>query len=284
MKPSELAPPKAANLLNRASQLSQQIHGGNRFPVDIDAVAKGAAELLNWKDPITQIEPVNLAGFEGMLAANASKTKWMMAYNDTLSSQGRIRFTKAHELGHYMLHRDQKPEFMCSKDDLLNGDTSKNIEAEADTFASYLLMPLDDFRLQINGDINFDFFNHCTDRYGVSLTAAILKWLSCTDEKAILVRSNDGYMEWACASNAAKKAGAYFKTRSQIIPIPEETLASNTSIQEERLGTRIAAKKWFPHADSDADLTEMKLYSEQYDCTLSLLLLPKYIDCWPPKD
>lgn len=284
MKPSDLAPPKAANLFHRAAQLIQEVHGVSRFPIDVDEMAKGAAELFKWKDPITEIMPVSLDGFEGMLAGNEDKSKWMIAYNDSLTSNGRIRFTKAHELGHYMLHRDRQDQFMCSKEDMLEWDGGKNIEAEADKFASHLLMPIDDFRQQLSVDINLDVFSHCADRYQVSLTAAILKWLSYTEEKAVLVVSKDGYMDWASSSNAAKKSGAYFKTKGNVIEVPTGTLASMADIQEDRNGRGVPAKKWFEHADSDADLTEMKIFSEQYDCTMTLLLLPKYLDCWKPKE
>lgn len=284
MEPKKLRPPKAANLLHKASEIIRQINGGDRFPVDIDAMAKGAAELFQWKDPITDIEAVDIPNFEGMLAVNDAKTKWMLAYNNTLSSEGRIRFTKAHELGHYMLHKDQQEKFFCSKEDMLKWEGGQNIESEADKFASHLLMPFDDFKLQMDGDINIDRFGHCADRYGVSMTAAILKWLSYTDEKAVLVVSKDGFMDWASSSNAAKNAGAYYKTRSQIIEIPEGSLCANHSVKEDRLGTQIAITNWFPHADSDADLTEMKIFSDQYDCTMSLLLLPKYVECWPNKE
>lgn len=283
MKPSELAPPKAANLFHRAARLMQEIHGGVRFPVDVDEMAKGAAELFQWKDPITEIEPISLPGFEGLLAANDDHSKWMIAYNDSLSSIGRIRFTKAHELGHYMLHRDRQDQFMCSKEDMLEWEGGKDIEAEADKFASYLLMPFDDFREQLNGDINFDALSHCADRYQVSLTAAVLKWLSYTEEKAVLIVSKDGFMEWASSSNAAKNSGAYFKTKGNVIDIPEGTLTQFSEVQEDRIGRRVSAKKWFKHADSDSDLIEMKIFSEQYDCTMTLLLLPKYIDCWAPR-
>lgn len=284
MEPKELKPPKAANLLHKASELLRQVNGGSRFPVDIDVMAKGAAELFKWKDPIAEIKALDIPNFEGMLAANDSRSKWMLAYNNKLSSEGRIRFTKAHELGHYMLHKDQKAEFRCSKEDMLKWEGGKDIEAEADKFASHLLMPLDDFRLQMNGDVSIDSLGNCAARYGVSLTAAILKWLSYTEEKAVLVVSRDGFMNWASSSNTAKDAGAYFKTKSQVIEIPAGSLCSNDSITEERKGIKVAAKKWFSHADSDADLTEMKIFSDQYDCTMSLLILPKYVDCWPKKE
>lgn len=284
MKPSDLAPPRAANMFHRASQLAQEIHGVNRLPIDVDEMAKGAAELFNWKDPITEITPVNLQGFDGMLASNESVSKWMIAYNDTLSSIGRIRFTKAHELGHYMLHRDKQEHFMCSKEDMLALDGGQNIETEADNFASHLLMPFDDFRQQLNGDINFDVFSHCADRYQVSLTAAILKWLSFTEERAVFIVSKDGFMDWASSSKSAKNSGAYFKTKGNVIEIPNGTLTSCTSVLEDRNGRGVQAKKWFEHADSDADLTEFKIFSEQYDCTMTLLLLPKYLECFKSKE
>jgi len=45
--------------------------------------------------------------------------------------------------------------------------------------------------------VDLDVMRHCADRYGVSVTAAILKWLSYTEEKAIVVMSIDGYMKWS---------------------------------------------------------------------------------------
>ncbi|MDP4535576.1 ImmA/IrrE family metallo-endopeptidase [Alkalimonas collagenimarina] len=283
MKPRELAPPRAANLFHKASKLVQEIHGVKRFPVDVDSMAKGAAELFNWGDPITELAPINIAGFEGVLTSDDTGSKWMIGYNGSLSSQGRIRFTKAHELGHYMLHRDRQREFLCSKEDMLNWEGARDLEAEADKFASHLLMPIDDFRIQVSGDINFELFSHCADRYQVSMTAAVLKWLSFTNEKALLIVSKDGFMEWASSSKAAKESGAFFRTRGNVIEIPEGTLASS-ELNEERFGVSVDARKWFQHADRNVALTELKIFSEQYDNTMTLLLLPKYLECWAPRD
>ena len=50
------------------------------------------------------------------------------------------------------------------------------VEAQANKFASFLLMPLDDFRQQISGQkIEMELLRHLSDRYEVSITAAILK-------------------------------------------------------------------------------------------------------------
>jgi IrrE N-terminal-like domain len=56
-------------------------------------------------------------------------------------------FTQAHELGHYLLHRSARECFECTEGDLLNWSLDdQDMEAQADVFASYLLMPLHDYR------------------------------------------------------------------------------------------------------------------------------------------
>jgi len=39
---------------------------------------------------------------------------------------------------------------------------------------------------------------------------------------------------------------------------------------------------WFTHARADTPLREMKIHAEQYGVVLSLLLLPRSADVWPP--
>lgn len=56
------------------------------------------------------------------------------------SIRGRERFSIAHELGHWMLHRGRS--FRCRVDDPgQNLQSSRDVEKQADTFASHLLMP-----------------------------------------------------------------------------------------------------------------------------------------------
>jgi hypothetical protein len=170
-------------------------------------------------DPITQVQAANIKGFDGALFPGDGRKEWLLLYNEAVSSPGRVRFTQAHELGHYILHRQLRESFQCSDADMLNwSKDDKDIEGQADLFASYLLMPLDDYRKQVTATVDLDLLGHCADRYGVSLTAAILKWLQYTDEKAVLVMSNDGFINWAWSSEPAAKAGAFFRTRNNVIP------------------------------------------------------------------
>jgi hypothetical protein len=283
MKPKLEAwtPQKAAIRLTKICDQFSAIHGVDRFPIDISTLALETAELFQWSDPITKVQPVDIKSFEGALFSDDERKRWMLLYNEKLSSAGRIRFTQAHELGHYILHRFKRDEFQCSGDDMLSWE-DKTIEAEADLFASFLLMPLNDFRSQLTPEIDLELLRHCAHRYGVSLTAAALKWINCTDESAVLILSRDGYMKWAYSSANARKNGAFFRTRQSVVPIPAGSLAASPAITQERKGIELPAALWFPHADRNTSLREMKIQSEQYEYVITLLCLPRPASVWPP--
>ncbi len=276
-------PQRAANRLAKLAEVFSAAHGVDRFPVDVPSLALETARIFGWTDPITQVQAANIKGFDGALFPGDGRKEWLLLYNETVSSPGRVRFTQAHELGHYILHRLLRDSFQCSEADMLNwSQDDKDIEGQADLFASYLLMPLDDYRKQVTTTVDLDVLGHCADRYGVSLTAAILKWLQYTDEKAVLVISNDGFINWAWSSEPAAKAGAFFRTRKSVIPVPNGALAANTEITQDRTGTQIPASIWFPHANANTPLREMKVYAEQYGIVMSLLCLPRSAEVWPP--
>lgn len=178
---------------NRISSMLNVVLGADRFPVKVDEVALEYSRQCFSDSPVNKIHGEGLDGFEGMLVANKARSKWLIVYNSAISSPGRKHFTIAHEFSHYLLHRHQQDRFECGDDDIETGDDNKqDIEFEADLFASTLLMPLDDFRKQVDGQpVNFNMLGHCADRYGVSLTAAALRWIEIADKRAVLVASRD---------------------------------------------------------------------------------------------
>lgn len=284
MRPSAIwTPPKAASKIIKVVESFSAAHNIDRFPLDVPSVAREAASIFGWSDPIAEVQAAHINSFEGALVPNDERTKWMLLYNDRMASPGRIRFTQAHELGHYILHRTKRDGFYCGDDEVLSGlGDEANIENQADAFASYLLMPIDDFRLQLPIKVDLDVLGRCAMRYGVSLTAAVLKWIQFTDEKAMMIMSRDGFVDWAWSSQSAASAGAFYKSRQQTIEIPPETLAADSSATVEREGIEVEATKWFKHADKGLTLREMKLQMDRFDCTLILLVMPKLSSFWPP--
>lgn len=264
---------------NRLSKLLNLSRGTERFPVDVEELAKEYAQQFGYPDPITHIVGEDLPGFEGALyrIGNDERREWALIYNSSIPIPGRIRFTIAHELGHYILHRQTAELFQCSQNDMLQWDSPERLlESEADAFASTLLMPADDYRAQIHNEtINLEVLDYCANRYGVSFTAAVLKWIELTPQRAVLVVSRDGFIQWARSSESAKKSGAYFKTRDRVVELPVGSLAARTDmVSPERHGINLGACVWFPSEPQSMQLREMKLVSDRFSQTLSLLILP----------
>jgi Zn-dependent peptidase ImmA (M78 family) len=262
---------------NRISKMLNMVLGPERFPVKVDELAQEYSRQCFADSPIDKVQGEDLDGFDGLLKANKSRSKWLILYNSAVRSEGRKRFTIAHEFGHYLLHRHQQSEFQCGDDDIETGDRNKNdIETDADLFASTLLMPLDDFRKQVDGQsVSFDLLGHCADRYGVSLTAAALRWIEIADKRAVLVASRDNHMLWAKSNESAFKSGAYFATRKRTIPVPRASLVYSDNCSGAAQSQSIQAKVWFPREPAYVELTEMSKIAGNYDYTLSLLLMPE---------
>jgi 8-oxo-dGTP pyrophosphatase MutT (NUDIX family) len=242
---------------------------GRRFPVDVGQIALEYSRRFD--DPIHRIAPADISTFEGALYFLPKRKGWAILYNPSISSSGRINFTIAHELGHYLVHRRrQAAGFECGAQRVLGYDPDKarqEIEREADRFASYLLMPLDDYREQVRGaEMTLDVLRLCADRYGVSLTAAALKWIEHTEECAVVVVATNGFVLWCQRSDAARKKRIYFPKG---MPLPAESAAArptDASAAPSR-GLSIPGKVWSPLWPC----REMAILADRYEMTISLL-------------
>ncbi len=246
-----------------------------RFPVDVKTLALDFSLHKYPDDPITLIKGASLPKFDGGLyKAPIGKKGWGIIFNDSMKSKGRINYTLAHEFGHYLLHRIDHPDGIeCGEQDLVRWDSAYGqIEYEANVFAANLLMPLDDYRQQIDAKarIDIDMIGHCADRYDVSLIAATLRWIEYTERRAVIVVSRDGFILWARSSEPAYRSGIYFKTSNRPpIPVPENSLAAGLiTTRNQREGLKLPAGVWF-----NEDCQEMVVFSEQYDFAISVLLL-----------
>jgi hypothetical protein len=270
-------PKKPIAEANRISKMLHVVLGTERFPVKVDELALEYSRQCFADSPIDKVHGEDLDGFDGLLKANKARSKWLILYNSAVQSEGRKRFTIAHEFGHYILHRDSQEQFACGSADIETGHSNElDVEAEADKFASTLLMPLDDFRRQVDGQpVSFDLLGHCANRYGVSLTAAALRWTEIAEKRAVLVASRDDHLLWAKSNPAAFKSGAFFATRKQTIEVPQDALAHTNVPVDAGIQSRTGrAQIWFPREPASMALTEMTHIAGQYDYTLTLLLMP----------
>ena len=229
-------------------------------------------------DPIVSVEKVALSECEGALGTFPGRGgEWGIEYSDAIDSQGRVNFTIAHELGHYLLHRHKYPNGVrCTAEDMAKWNSKYNqIENEANRFAASLLMPLDDFREQIpeSKKVDFSDLGECAERYQVSLMAATLRWLSYTKVRAVLVVSRDGFILWSRSSNPAFDSGIYIKVEG--VSPPQEVPSQSPVVSS---ASAVGLADPVSHSSDvwlGKEVIEHALISDRYDLGLSLLILQK---------
>ena len=265
--------------LSKIVKVFHEAHGLDRFPIDVASIACDYSKNVFPDEPITLIEGRPLSkNFEGALIPNPnSPGEWGIFYNSSIRSTGRQNFTLGHELGHYLMHRhlSGKPIF-CAKRDMWTWNSAYGqMEFEANKFASYLLMPLDDFREQT---VSFNLptvgtFEAISRRYDASLTAAILKWLEITTKRAMIVVSVDGFIDWARSSEPLLKSGVFFKAKQVTIPLPADSLARRAAgNQEAASGDMLSSGVWAEHEE----VYESVMFSEYHGMAISLLIYPDH--------
>lgn len=254
------------------SQVLNTVLGSEHFPINVTEVAREYSRQRFPEDPITLVAGDVLPRFDGALVRSPSgKNGWGIIYNNAIRSRGRINFTLAHEFGHYLLHRRAYPNgLQCGEQDVVRWDSQYGqIEYQANIFASYLLMPLDDFRRQIapKDEVDLEMLGYCAARYEVSLIAATLKWIEYTERRAVIVVSREGFVLWARSSGPALRSGAFFRTSGPPIPVPAASQARSGRTTAGSIEHPAGA--WF----KEEACRETAVQSEQYDFTISLLLL-----------
>lgn len=111
-----------------------------KLPIDIEKIIKYLNIKLNKNPNFKKIK------LDGMISIkNKEPEIWINPMKTQI--EGRLRFTLAHELGHFMLHiapdNDLEREISIEDDEVIynRDDNWNHIEMEANNFASQLLMP-----------------------------------------------------------------------------------------------------------------------------------------------
>lgn len=272
-----LTPPKAA--YNIIKWMRAYLGGEMPLVTDLELIrqmlpstpyGKGVKEI---KPPA----PAPWSGCEGALVRNPSDAaEWGIFYNGSARPERR-RFTIAHELGHFVLHRAQPPEggFNCDKSSVYSGsDTMAVIEREANVFASNLLMPGDVFGKCINGShVDLHLLSDLAKQFDVSFEALCIRFIQHTSQRAILVCWDNGYLDYESRSKAAVMTRAKVRrTDDPQEPLPN-TVAADTSVAQEWDGITLSAAIWCAEEAPYMKLTEFKHTYSKRDRVLSLLLL-----------
>jgi len=139
--------------------------------------------------------------FDGLLEHRSGKFHiYLNSRNAKHIYQPRVRFTLAHELGHYLIdeHRNAlKNGLTPSHPSFTNFASDNEVELEADFFASSLLIPKsrllkDVFRRKFS----FNLIEELATKYQTSITATLIKFASIGNHPIMIVCSIDEKIKW----------------------------------------------------------------------------------------
>jgi len=145
------------------------IDGTMKLPINVDKIIK--AKGIN-------LLPYDKVGVSGILMIEGNNAT--IGYSST-DSEKRQRFTKAHELGHYMLHK--AGELFVDKDFKMyrpstNTPSTEWQEWEANEFAACLLMPehlIEAEMKKIQIDYSGDWIESLAEKFNVSISAMTIR-------------------------------------------------------------------------------------------------------------
>lgn len=253
-----------------------EVIGELTLPINLDLVRQMLPTTPFGKGAVLlEPAPVTWGSSEGALVRNPDNpNEWGIFYNAKARPE-RQRFTLAHELGHFVLHRDGHASFNCDKESIYTGaDTLKQIEREADEFASNLLMPGDLLRQRITGKrIDFHLLGELAKEFGVSLEAMCIRLIKFTEQRAVLVYWDYGYLKYQWRSQSAIRTRVRLRsTDDPQEPLPD-TLAADEDIVQEWDGIQMPAENWCSSEPPSITLREMKHSYPGGNRVLSLLVL-----------
>lgn len=126
--------------------------------------------------------------------------------NENQDYRPRLRFTIAHELGHYCIPWHDQSVYGCNPDQIGSYLHNNKREREADEFASALLMPEETLRSTV-GKSNFDLdtLDSLCKEYEVSLTSMAIRFLELSsDLAAVFLSCGDGVILWGMRTDSMR--------------------------------------------------------------------------------
>lgn len=120
----------------------------------------------------------------------------LIIINSNISNHGRRKFTIAHELGHYILHRNNR-YIKCDFKDIHDWSSSKFIEVEANYFAAEILMPSDIFsKCSKKENFSLKFLSTLSEEFQTSLTSTAIKFAENGHDPIFVICSRNGEITW----------------------------------------------------------------------------------------
>lgn len=219
-------------------------------------------------------EEIPLEGKEGEIISVDGRS--IITVNSNIQYEPKKRFVAAHELGHHEMHRDLKSMFSDTEEDLMNWYQSGPQEMQANEFAAEFLMPSEVFyKFCEKRKFEPKVIHELADRFNVSKTAAILRFVKRGNHPVFIMFCKDNKMKWW------KKSDDFFPycelfTRDQPPPtgsVAYEIFSSGKVYTGDEASQQIWKSDWFKMKEDEKETIffEYCLYAPSYNYTISVI-------------
>lgn len=153
--------------------------------IDLEIIAADLGAIVRY---------ASLEGSEARIVGNGERAIITVASGGLRQRQ---RFSIAHEIGHWV-ERHGRGGFLCGKDDISpQNDQAKSTEAQANAFASQLVLPSYLFNPMVAGlPVTLDTAEKIGKEFQTSLTATAIKLVRSADRPALVVCHSQEKREW----------------------------------------------------------------------------------------
>lgn len=195
--------------------------------------------------------------------------------NSNIEHIPKRRFTAAHELGHFEMHRSIKPIFSDTESELLSWYQGGVHEQEANEFAAELLMPSELFYNECE-EYYFDhnLITYLADKFSVSKTAALLKFVKRGNHPICIICTQDNKMKWFRVSHDFRYFLEFEKDKTPPTDsVAYELFNSRKIYRNDELSQKIWQSTWFRSTSftKNRPFFEYCLFIREYRYALSVV-------------
>lgn len=159
---------------------------------------------------------------------------------------GRVRFTLAHEFGHYILHRHVLHANGAFQDTRIHlGENTNQREREANEFASEILLPTDLVRGSLAGKyLTIQHVAELADQAAASISATAIQVARITSDRICFLWEEEDLISWVVPSDDWRASKLPWSSLRGNPPPPEARAAKNPGDYEEQETTLVT---WCPN-------------------------------------
>ncbi|MBI3098418.1 MAG: ImmA/IrrE family metallo-endopeptidase [Planctomycetes bacterium] len=228
-------------------------------------------EVARRREIVVRESALAKPGFAGCLVRGGDN--FGILYSPHIQNEGFIRFTIAHELGHYFL--DGHPDIIFR-----NGQSQhfsrmgfgkkESHEKEADFFASGLLMPEHLFRpAMVEAGVGFLAVQALSLLCRASLLATAIRYATYSDDPVAVIVSSGSVIDYCVSSDCMKGRSWRWNIGGERLPTQSSTLAFNQN-PEDGVESTSTLDAWFEGAPA-IEIVEHVTFLGSYGKTLTIL-------------